>query len=785
MKRLDTSNTKQKMKQLQQIIRGLKKNRLNSSVIIISLALEMVCFLLIAVFIQRELKPESFNPDKHRTFALQSNNPFGAVGGSSTKMLFCRYGSAEYIKENFAEVESFCRITYNSVKRIKVNRNQFYDQPIVLNASSNFFSFFNYTLLSRNEQTVLETKNDIAISKELALKYFGEILPIGKSILITFNGEEKEFFVTGVFERPIASTQLIFDMVTRFEGERDSRCYVKLDSPFSRQKVEDEFARLKNEIPVLRDVPNQYDLLPMNEAYFSSMRRSQFDKSRDKADLWIAGIVALMILGIAIFNYLILIKNKLNDNTITYSINRIQGASDNNLTRLFMRETVAMLFIAFALGMVFLQLFIPYFNELLSTTITASAFIQSDSLILIVLLLGLVSVITYFFVLFHIRTQLSTTNIKGSNKPIRRKIHGMNIIQLAAMVILVICSSVIIKQIQFINNKEIGLDKNVTAVKIPQVYQNKAEVFIEELRSNPNIIDLALTHSSPLFGHFKLLLNYDDNGVKKEYYPCLFSGDANFVKTLGIRILEGEDFSGIPEVDKRKCLINKSLANMFPNQKLIGKSMPGNPDKTIIGIVEDFHFSSLKRIVEPGYIEYNDKGPNILVKARDGLEDEVQASITAIWAKLIPDYPVDFVNLDVRYKSLHDENKNFIRLIGSCSLISIFLSMMGLFAISVDKCIKRTKEIGIRKVNGAKISEILNLLNYEFIKWVAIAFIIALPLSWLSMNKWLENFVYKTSLSWWIFALAGLLALGIALITVSWQSWRAATRNPIEALRYE
>lgn len=774
------------MKQLQQIIQGFKRNRLNSSVIIISLSLGMASFLLISVFIQRELNPESFNPDKQRIFALQANNPFGAVGGSSTKMLFCRYGSAEYINENFAEVESFCRIANSSVKRIKVNNNSFYEQPIVLNASSNFFDFFNYTLLSRNEQSVLETENDIAISKELALKYFGEEMPIGKPILISFKNEEIEFLVSGVFERPIAVTQINFDMVTLFEGKRDSRCYVKLDALSSRQKIEEEFEHLKDEIPIIKgDKPNQYSLLPMHEAYFSSMRRSVFDITRDKADLWIAAIVALLILGIAIFNYLILIKNSLNDTTKTYTINRIHGASNTDLALMFMRETFAMMILAFGLGMVLLKLFIPYFNELLTTTITASVFIQFDSLILFGLLIGFVGVITYFFVLAHIRTQLSTTNIKGSSQPMRRKINGMNIIQLTAMIILIISSSVIIKQIQFINNKEIGLDKSVRLIKIPQVYQNKTKAFKAELNTNPNVKDLALTTYSPLFGHMIILQNYNDNGVDKEYYPALFSGDENFIQTLGIKILEGENFSGNPEVDKRKCLINKSLAKLFPNQELIGKNMPGDPDKTIIGIVEDFHYSSLKRKVGPGHIVYKDKGPNILVKAKEGLENEVEASITAIWSRLIPDYPVNFEKLETRYKSRHNENENFIRLIGSGSLISIFLSMMGLFAISVDRSRKRTKEIGIRKVNGAKISEILIMLNTDFIKWVAFAFVIAFPIAYYAMSKWLENFAYKTELTWWIFALAGIIAFFIALITVSWQSFKAARRNPVEALRYE
>ena len=774
------------MKQLLKIIRDFKKNRLNSSVIIISLAVGMSCFLLISVFIQRELNPESFNPDNHRIFALQANNPFGAVGGDSPKMLYTRYGSGEYMKENFAEIESFCRITHNSVMQIKANNNSFYNQPIVLEASSNFFSFFNYTLLSRNAQKVLQSKNDIAISKELAIKYFGNEMPIGRPIKVSFRNEDKEFLVSGVFEKPFAVTQIDFDMVSLLDGERDGRCFVKLDSPLSKQKMESEFERLKDEIPVIKgDKPNQYSLLPIQEAYFSSMRRSVYDLTRDKADLWIAILVALLILGVALFNYLILIRNRLNDNSKTYIINRIHGASNKNLTLYFMREVFSMIIVAIGIAVVLLNLFIPYFNELLTTSITTSVFIQPISLLIFVILFGLVAVISYFYVLIHIRTKLSTTNIKGSFQPIRRKIDGMNIFQLAAMIILVISSSVIIKQIQFIKDKEIGLDKNVIIVKIPQAYQNKSEAFRDELAANPNINDLALASSLPLFGHWKRLLNYNDYGVEKEYYPCLFSGDASFVKTLGIRLLEGEDFSGNPEVDQHKCLINKSLANIFPDHQLIGKSMPGNPDKTIIGIVADFHFSSLKRRIEPGFIEYREKGPNVLVKAREGKEDEVEASIAAIWSKLITDYPVNFESLDARYKSLHDENENFIRLIGYCSIISIFLSMMGLFAISVDKAIKLTKEIGIRKVNGATVLEIIQLLNKDFVKWVSIAFVIAVPVAWYAMDSWLQNFAYRTELSWWVFVLAGIIALLIALITVSWQTYEAARRNPIEVLRYE
>ena len=762
-----------------------KRNKLNGTVIILSLALGLACVFLIAVFIQRELNPESFNPDRQRTFALQSNNPFGAVGGEGKKILICRNGSAEYITENFAEVESFCRISNNSIKQMHVNGNFFYEPLVFLTASSNFFDFLNYTLLMQNTRNVLEAKNDIVISSELAVKYFGEENPLGQSVKIRFKNEEKEFFVKGVFERPIAATQLYFDMVSLFEGERNSRCYVKLDSPFSKQNVEKKFASLKNEIPILKsDEDNQYDLLPLKEAYYSSMRRSSYDQSRDKTDLWIAAIVAMLILGIAIFNYLILIKNSLNDYTKSFVIYKIHGATNRKLTQLFMKKTLCMIVIAFVLSLFLIKLFVPVFNQLLTTSLEESVFIQLANVLLGLFFIGIVGLITYFFVYAHIRTQLTLRNLH-TNQTIRRKTNAMNIIQLVATIVLVICSSLIIRQIQFINNKKIGLDKNIIEVKIPHTYKNKADAFYKELSANSSVKKLSLTPASPLLEHYVLMLKYNNNGVEDEYYPNLFLGDEHYIETLGINIVEGEGFSGNPEVDQQKCLVNQSLANIFPGQKLIGKPMPGNPEKTIVGIVEDFHFSNLKRKIEPGFIEYSKNGPNILVKATKGLENEVEALISTIWNELIPDIPVNYERLDERYKALHVENKKFIRLIGSFSLISIFLSMMGLFAMSFDKSLKRSKEIGIRKVNGATIWQVIRMLNLDFMKWVAIAFTIAAPMAYYAMHKWLEKFAYKTALSWWIFALAGVLVLLMALLTVSWQSWRAARKNPVEALRYE
>jgi putative ABC transport system permease protein len=201
--------------------------------------------------------------------------------------------------------------------------------------------------------------------------------------------------------------------------------------------------------------------------------------------------------------------------------------------------------------------------------------------------------------------------------------------------------------------------------------------------------------------------------------------------------------------------------------------------------VEDFHYSNLKTKIEPGYIAFNDDGRNLLVKAKSNSLVQANEAISKVWSDMIPDYPLNIETIADRYSSMHSENKNYIYLIGSCSVISIFLSMIGLFAISYQDSRIRIKEIGVRKVNGANVNEILALLNRDYVKWIIIAFVIACPVTWYFIHQWLEHFAYRTGLSWWIFALAGFLALCISLITVSWQSWMAARRNPVEALRYE
>ena len=767
---------------LRQIFRSLLRDRLNAAVILISLAVGMACINLILLFIYREVDTDSFQKNANRIYLLNCDNPWE----KGTKMSQCRLGGVEYMKQNFSQVEDFCRIGTISIHKIVVNGQTYYDKPIVYEASSNFFSFFSFTLLTNNPNTVLETESDITISEELAVKYFGETSPIGKIITMTSGKTTNDYSIKGIFRKPASNSMFSFDMV-KYVKESERYAFVLLRDKTDPADLEKIFAKEKDKIPnVNAGTSGQYYLQSLKQAYFDN-QYSQLGNRRDKNDLWIALIIGLLIIGVASFNYMGLVNNRLLNKTPEFRVRRINGASKKSLIFDFITENICLLLIALAISLELMSWIIPIFNTLTGTDLSINHFFLKEGFLVMTIVSGFLLMITLLFSSVKISSQTISSDLtKGKNiTKDTIRIPAFNIIQIAISMALLICSLIIIKQINYINVKDIGLNKDVVEIRLPAQYSSKANVFKEELLNDPFVALVSITNASPLLEYWMVLSIYTEDGIEKQYTPAFFQGDESFISTLGIKLTEGRNFSGNMASDKNNCLINESLARKFPNQNLIGAKLHGDKNLTVIGIVKDFNFSSLKNKIEPGVITFDNSGYHLLVKPAPGMLLAAREKISSVWDNIIPDYPVNIESVKERYEWYHRENTNYVKLIGSCCLMSMFLSMIGLFAVSYNSSIKRTKEIGIRKINGAKTREIMSLLNKDIIRWVAIAFIAAAPVAWYVMHKWLENFAYKTIFSWWIFLLAGMAALATALLTVSWQSWRAATRNPVEALRYE
>jgi putative ABC transport system permease protein len=767
------------------IFRKINRQKLNNGVIVISLAVGMACLSLISIFIVKEKSTDNFHPNGDRIYALTCDNSWE----KGKKMYECDFRSVTYMTENFSQIEDYCLLSYSSTQKIIANNEKYFDHPAIIKASENFFNFFGFQLITNNG-AVLKTPNSIVISEDIAMKYFGTLDAVNKVITLVKpdSEEEIEMIVSGVCRKSTENTHLQFDMVCLLNNEnliwRNGFCYFRLTPNSTSKDLQTEIDKNQKTLPTNSDISVNYYLKPLKKIHFDP----DLYESRNIKDLWIAAIIGLTILIVSALNYLGIINNKLIIGVKSFKIKRINGGSKREFIQEFMVEHFLLIGISFAISILLILWITPFFNKITSSSINITYLLQEKQLAIQAIIALFLIIVTYIFVAIKVNT---TALISGSNIELKDagKLSSypvFSIIQLISTLTLIICSIVIIKQINFILNKPIGMDKNVIQIVLPGTYSKLNLVFKEELIKYPSVKNVSNTWCSPLGGFPVQIFNYNLNGKNIEYISSIVQADANYIETCGIKLIKGESFSG-DNSDQGKCVINETFAKLFPSRDLIGNPMPGNEGRIIVGMVKDFNYSSLKSSIGPVaiFVELNPISPALLIKPNDNGEEKAYSEIKKLWTKLVPDYPMEITTIGEKYEEEHQENQNFIKLIGSCCLISIFLSMIGLFTISYQNSHRRTKEVGIRRANGAKYYEVVTLLNKDFVKWVVIAFVIATPLAWFAMHKWLENFAYKTELSWWIFALAGLLALGIALLTVSFQSWKAATKNPVESLRYE
>ncbi len=769
--------------QLIQIFRSLLRDRLNTIVIIVSLAVGFASVNLVIIFLSRELGTDNFQRYKDRIYALKCDDPWSP----GSRMYHCRFGSAEYMKNNFTGVEDLCRINNAGTQKITAGNEDYFDRPAIIAASENFFRFFSYKLSDGNPETVLETGSDLVISGDLARKYFGSDNPMGKTITLINGDRHEEMVIKGIFHKPFENTQINFEMV-RLIGETDSRCYLRLAENADPEEVEKIFEEEKESIPVIHTgTPGRYYLEPLIKAYFNTARRTSVEISRDKRDLWIAFLTSLIILGVAVFNYLGILTNRYCRKVKEYYIRRINGGSLFNLVARFTLENSFVILVSFLISIFLMLDILPFFNSLTGSDLDKRFILSPGQLSILAVTPLLLMIITFLYSFYLIHSNLDLHLIKtGQDLSVRSiRIPAFNIFQLSGSIALIICSMIIIRQMSYISDKPIGLDKNVIELKIPARHKEKAGAIRDELLKYSAVKNVSVVGASPVLEHFLVALKYQDNGIEQQYSPAGFNGDENYLDVLGIELVAGTGFSEAYSSNTKKCLINESFAKQFPDRDLIGKGIPGMEEMIITGIVKDFHYSGLQSKVEPAFISFTDRGGHLLVKATESQTQAVMDIIPNVWQEFVPDYPVNLESVGDRFEWFHRKNKNFIKYIGSCALISLFLSVIGVFAISYQKTQYRTKEIGIRKINGANVIGILSLLNRDFLKWTIIAFVIAAPVAWFAMYKWLENYAYRTELKWWFFFLSGIIVLGITLLTVSIQSLVVATKNPVESLRYE
>lgn len=713
------------------------------------------------------------------------------------------------LKSEFPAVESFTRLVpvHNGVK-LETEKGKI-EVEEAYTADTTVFNIFSLEFVYGTPQSALRNTNEIVVNQSLSQKLFGDVNPLGKTIL----RDGTPLTVAGVVaDCPENSHHKLNVLFSKGKG------WDNLDELAEVRKSEGYWMPsayvfvLLHENSKIGDITNNFQpfyekymstfgeainaqfnpvAIPLKDLHFSHNMSYDYPKG-NPTYFYIFIVIGLFVLIVAFFNYTNFLVSQNLVESKNIGMRKISGASQSHIYLQFFFNSMVIIAFALVLAIILYWLTLPLFNEisLVRSYPLPIGTILSFSVGLLLLLSFLSSLIPFVHQLKKggLKLLLNKSD-NSSNKGHLNFGRFSTIAQFSLSIALLITIILISRQLAFLTRANMGFDKeNVITLTLNKTICSPKSVqsLKQELLRNPNVETVAFSSHLPgeVLGsnHFQI----DRDGKKVTKIVNSMGVDYDYIPLMKMEMAEGRNFEQTHSDDNfQSIIINEATIDFCGfSSPVVGKEISG---VKIVGVMKDLTFNSLHNQTEPivFYIdEQKDGYLNIRLREKTDISKSI-SNIKSTWNGFFTDEPLKIQFLDKRIQMMYNDDFAKSKLIKAFTLITLLISLMGLFNIALIKSNQKTKEIGICKVNGARISEILIMLNRDFVKWVAIAFVIATPIAWYAMNKWLQNFAYKTELSWWIFALAGLLALGIALLTVSWQSWRAARRNPVEALRYE
>ncbi|MBK7870037.1 MAG: ABC transporter permease [Saprospiraceae bacterium] len=781
-------------------LRSIFKHRLSSLINIAGLAVGLTCCLLIGLYVQHELSYDRFHDKADRIVRVTMNYN---VQGNENEVIVTGTKVLPAFKRNFPEVENGVR--FFPIGAIVRKDDQILDEDGFVYADSTFFEVFSFELLQGNPKTALENPNAVVLTESTAKRYFGDESPIGKVLQIN---NSKDFEITGIVQDPPANSQIKFDFLAPFSAiggysvvERwwgaDYITYLLLKSPES-------IASLQAKIPAYMDTQKQengltgsdymhFNLEPLTSVYLHSDVGGSFEANSDIRYIYIFTAIALLILGIACANYMNMTTARAAERAREVGIRKVVGAQRKQLFWQFVGESILLTAGAMLLSLAAAKLLMPFFNQLAGREIPFQLFENPRMLIAFIALGVFVSLLAGSYPALVLSGFQPIKTLKGEFKIGTANLSFRKVLivfQFAISISLIVCTIVIQRQLHFIQNKNLGYEKAQRLV-LPsdQFINEKIQTFKDALKSHPNVLNVATSRQTPTNIPSKFSIQLEDrntlitaNGV-----------DENYVKTMGLELISGTDFTKTDYEESSSgaryaMIMNESAVRDFgwTPDEAIGKkaTFEGRPSE-VRGVVKDFHFASLHEPIQPITLFIEPFGRRIILEITSENLLQTLSDLETTWKAFAPHRPFDYYFLDEEFNDLYKAETRTGSILSVFSALAILLACLGLFGLAVFMAAQRTKEIGIRKVLGASVSSIVALLSKDFLQLVLISTLIAFPLAWFAMSRWLEDFAYRTQLSWWIFALAVVVVVAIALITVSFQAIRAAVANPVDSLRSE
>ncbi len=795
-------------------LRNIFRQKAYAFINISGLAIGICCCLLIVSYVLDELSYDNFHPDTEQTFRIALDRKF-----PDNQFMYARspVPMGPTVAREIPEVTAATRL-FNTFGSLTFQyEDRYFDERNVIAVDSNFFDFFGVELLAGDPETALNDPNSLIITEAMATKYFGKEEALGKQLEIQNIGQ---MMVRGVAREMPSNAHFHFDFLfslntmpglynNQFWGGYTLYNYVKM-APESVAEVENKLMPLLQRYmePQIQSVlgiswqqyeeagnAHHYFFQPVNDIHLHSALQWELEPNGSLSTVYLFAGISAFILLIACINFINLSTARSANRAKEVGMRKVLGAIKGQLVIQFLMESVLMCLLALVLAIGMTALILPFFNELSGKLIAMQDFLSPLVLLILIsfaLVLGIVAGLypAVFLSAFKPVVVLKG-RLKGGAKNSWLR-NGLVIFQFAVSIVLVIGTMVIYQQLQFLNDKSLGFDKDqLVVVERAGLLTNQSTTFKNALLQNPDILEVTGTNSIPgrqiTGGTFT-----DVTGDASDRFlmPNL-TGDYDLINTMGLEMVEGRAFDRQIVTDSTAVIINEAAARTFKWDNPIGKQLQpiNGPVFQVIGVVKDFHFESLHQEIRPLALFARDLDAQpanlMVVKLNTTNLSETLSFLDEQWRAFVPERPLAYRFVNEEFGALYEAEQQSGKIFTAFSALAIFIACLGAFGLAAFLATQRVKEIGVRKVLGASTMSIVGLLSKDFVKLILVANLVGWPLAYLGMQRWLESFAYAVGVDWLTFVLVALGSIGIALVTVSYHSIRAALNNPADTLHHD
>ncbi|RYY57996.1 MAG: FtsX-like permease family protein [Chitinophagaceae bacterium] len=794
--------------------RTIWRNRGLSFINILGLSLGLATTLLIVLFIRHETGYDSFNLHADRIVRVVFN---GRMQGGEIHEANVMPMVAPAFKADFPEVENAVRIRSYGTPRIsygdrtlRTDRFAFADQGI--------FAVFSLPLKEGVPATALLEPNSIVVSTETAFRYFGNEPAIGKTLLVGDQGQP--YRVTAVMEPVPENSHFHFDILASMNGLDEAKQPTWMSSNFYTYlllRKGADYRKLQAKIqpmvgryigPELEKIMGLsyvdfeakgnslgFALQPLTDIHLHSNMTGEFEAPGDIQYVYIFGAVAIFMILIACINFMNLSTAGASRRAKEIGVRKVMGSGRRQLVFQFLMESMLVTFIAMVLAMLIVWVTLPYFNTLAAQDL-GKQLQKNPSVIfwLVVVALGTGLIAGSYPALYL--SSFKPVRVLKSRFAIGKRTLSLRsalvVFQFFISVSLVVGTITVFRQLSFIRNKKLGYNKEeVLVIENTWRLGGKQAAFRDQLLADPRIVSVSSSGYLPAgASDNNNFTAYPDNQSSMLVKSLMYDVDDQYIPTLGMEVKSGRNFSRGSVSDSNSVILNEAAAKVYgwetnaEGHTITSVNNDNHKRYTVIGVVKDFHFRSMQQAITPLVMSVGGGG-TMIVKIKTAELSSLVSVIEAGWKKAEPEFPLSYSFLDDRFDAMYKSEKNIATILGVFAVLTILVACLGLFGLAMFTTEQRTREIGIRKVLGANVTGIVAMLSRDYIRLVLIGFVIAAPVAWLVMDKWLQDFAYRVNISWWIFGLSALFTVLVALLTVSSQAIRAATVNPVKSLKPE